>query len=106
MCFAILFSSHSFGALWNNELSEFRVGSENTMIPNEVVTRSGYQRCKLAKKIQGRKQDMVYFGLFIPNSNEMSVQIGPKRQPQSRGSNGFGGRILFRLAGSYIVIND
>jgi hypothetical protein len=28
------------------------------MIPNEIVARSGYEGCKLAKKIQRRKQNM------------------------------------------------
>ena len=28
------------------------------MIPDEIVARSGYEGCKLAKKIQRRKQNM------------------------------------------------
>ena len=59
----MLFPSHSFGGLWSHQLPECRIvlmaaPIEDTMIPNEVVTGPRRQRCKLAEKIQRRKQYM------------------------------------------------
>jgi hypothetical protein len=42
----------------NDEFSQSCIWGEYAVIPNEVMPGSGYQRCKFAKKINRRKQDM------------------------------------------------
>ena len=49
--FALNFLRECLVILWHNEFPNLCIGSEDTMIPNEVVTRSRHQRCKLAQKI-------------------------------------------------------
>ena len=102
MFFAILFSIHSLAVLRNNELSHLRIGRKYAVIPNEIVARSGHQRCKLAKKIQedyelGSKQikkgDKVIMWYLSGNRDESVFEDAEKMiidRPNARSHVAFG----------------